>query len=133
MRVRPGRTPWTYTLGEENRIGLLFIDLEDLQPGPNGQEVTMVGETEYTFPTGEPLPIVILQSTTPPGRQPVAHYRWTVGRASGLVLEGAQYGYQGGAGYQTTDQTAGSSPGPPSSSSSRSSRSCSERHRREMQ
>jgi len=49
----PGRIPWTYTLGEENRIGLPFSDLENLQPGPNGEEMTVVGETEYVFQTGE--------------------------------------------------------------------------------
>jgi hypothetical protein len=112
--VPPGRTPWTYTLGEENRIGLLFIDLDNLQPGPNGQEVTVVGETDYIFETGATLPAVVLQSTTPPGLQPIAHYRWTVERTSGLVLEGAEYGYQGGASSQTTDPTTGTTPGPSS-------------------
>lgn len=112
--VPPGETPWTYTLGEENRVGLLFIDLANLQPGPNGQEVTVVGETDYVFPTGETLPAVVLQSTTPPGLQPIAHYRWTVERGSGLVLEGAEYGYQGGASTQTTDPTTGTTPGPSS-------------------
>jgi hypothetical protein len=112
--VPPGQTPWTYTLGEENRVGLLFVDLENLQPGPNGQEVTVVGETDYTFPTGETLPAIVLQSTTPPGLRPIAHYRWTVEKTSGLVLEGAEYGYLGGASTQTTDPTTGTTPGPSS-------------------
>ncbi|MDV2480949.1 hypothetical protein F8E02_02775 [Methanoculleus sp. Wushi-C6] len=112
--VPPGETPWTYTLGEENRPGLLFIDLENLQPGPNGQEVTVVGETGYTFPTGEIVPAFVLQSTTPPGLEPIAHYRWVVEKTSGLVFQGAEYGYAGGASTQTTDPTTGTSPGPSS-------------------
>ena len=112
--VPPGQTPWIYTLGEKNEIGLLFVDLENLQPGPNGQEVTVVGETDYTFPTGETLPAIVLQSTTPPGLQPIAHYRWVVEKTSGLVLQGAEYGYQGGASTQTTDPTTGTNPGPSS-------------------
>jgi len=110
--VPPCSSPWRYTLGTENSIGLIFIDLNAVDPGPNGQPVVAVERGEWKIASGETFNAVVLVSAAPEGYQPIANFRWVVDEDSGLVLHAEEYGYGGGATMQTTDPITGTAPGP---------------------